>query len=214
MTKREWTIIGLLGAIVVVVLACLGGLMLTIVLTSPPRQVERVAVSDLPSVTPAQLPTQLSPTQVKPTTPPQPTAQRLSTATALPTTTKSFQPTVTATPDSVAPPFKQICNKDETMTGVQVEEELKRTVGKKVVDWQGWVYDVSQTGSNYKVQIAMESPSALFWSRDIEIIGVSRDTALRLSKKQMVTFSGTIQGFENAFGVYCNPLIIEKATIK
>jgi hypothetical protein len=91
MTKKEWTIIGVLG---VAVLGCLGVLMLTM-LTTPPRQAERVAVSDLlPSVTPAQLPTQLSATQVKPTMPPQPTPR----PTETPQPTNTPQPTLTLSP--------------------------------------------------------------------------------------------------------------------
>jgi hypothetical protein len=132
-----------------------------------------------------------------------------------PTAVAASVPTLvpTATPDWIAPPFEQICKKDKSMTDVQLEEHLKQFVGKKAVDWRGWVYDVTESSSGYTVSIAMDPPGGLLWSRDIEIVGISKDQALRLKKEQKVTFSGTIRKIGVFLGSICNPLTIEDGTI-
>lgn len=122
-------------------------------------------------------------------------------------------PTATATPDWIAPPFRELCKKDASLTDAQMEQHLKEFSGKKVVDWQGWVYDVYESGSNYTVLIGMDPPGGLLWSRDIEIVGVSKDQAFHLRKEQKVGFSGTIREVGTFLGTICNPLVIEDGTV-
>ena len=112
-----------------------------------------------------------------------------------------------------APPYQQLCRRDETLTDAQFVEYLESLRGKKVIDWSGWIYDVYDRSGGYDVLIAMDPPSFL-WSRDIELLGLPKDQALALQKEQQVVFSGTIRDVGAFLGKACNPIEIEKATLE
>ena len=113
-------------------------------------------------------------------TPAPPRVDALGTPLRTPTTL----PTPTATPTSWAPPFKQLCERDKTLTDAQFVEYLETFRGKKVIDWTGWVYDVHDRSRGYAVLIAMDPPGFL-WARDIELLGLPKDQAL-CSQVQLV----------------------------
>jgi hypothetical protein len=121
--------------------------------------------------------------------------------------------TPSPSPEWMAPPYKSICKKDDSMTSVQLEAYLDSFIGKKIENWHGWVYEVRESGTSYTVLIGMDPPGGLLWSRNVEIVGVEQEQALRLRKEQKVTFSGTIREVGNFFGSICNPITIENATI-
>jgi hypothetical protein len=168
--------------------------------TREPRDTDTPEATSTPSAT--DTPT-LAPT-------PAPTATPSRTHTPLPSPT----PFPTATPDWVAPPFDELCERDTSLTDAQQEKALEEHVGKKVVQWQGWVSEVREGFSDYWVLVAMEPPGGLLWVRDIRIVGVPEDRALSLNKKQKVTFSGTIRGIGTFLGSICNPVVIGDATIE
>ena len=142
-------------------------------------------------------------------TPTPPRANALGT----PLPTPTALPTPTVTPTAWAPPFKQLCERDKTLTDAQFVEYLESLRGKEVIDWTGWVYDVFDRSGGYTVLIAMRPPGA-FWSRNIELLGLPKDQALELQKEQKVVFSGTIRDAGAFLGQACNPIEIEKATLE
>lgn len=124
------------------------------------------------------------------------------------------KPSLTPTPHSWAPPFKQLCERHKTLTDVQFVEYLESFRDKKIIDWTGWVYDVYDYSDGYTVLIAMKPPGGLLWARDIELLGLPKDQALDLQKEQKVVFSGTIRDVGAFLGQPCNPIKIEKATLE
>jgi hypothetical protein len=119
----------------------------------------------------------------------------------------------TPTPGDMAPPFDELCRKDPNLTDIQMEKHLEGFIGKRIVNWQGWVYEVHDQSGGYVVLVALNPPGGLLWTRDIEIADIPEDLAFRLSKRQKITFSGTIRKVGIFLGSICNPISIESATI-
>lgn len=124
----------------------------------------------------------------------------------------------TATPEPATPipewmalSFLELCDNNDRLTDIQQEDLAASQAGKKVVGWTGWVYDVERRDDAYMVQIDMTR--GIFKSRQIEIMGVSRDVAAALNVDQQVIFDGTIQSVEMFASDICNPIIIVDATI-
>ena len=118
----------------------------------------------------------------------------------------------TPTPEWMAPSFEEMCGNDANMTDVQQEDYAAAMAGKKIVGWVGAVYDVERAGDTYTVQVNM-NPGGLFKSRQIEILGLSREVAGGLNVDQMIAFDGTIQAVEMFAGGLCNPIKVVEATI-
>jgi hypothetical protein len=118
----------------------------------------------------------------------------------------------TPTPEWMAPPFKDICDGSTNRTEIQNETLAEAMVGKKVIGWTGAVYDVQRSGDTFRVEVDMRG--GFIRSRQIDILGVGQDIAAILNVDQEITFDGTIQSVDMAFGVLCNPLVLVDATIK
>ena len=119
----------------------------------------------------------------------------------------------TVTPEWMAPSYKDMCDESKSLTSVQFEELQKNFIAKKVVDWQGWVYNVRESGATYTVEIGLKNPTGAFlWARDIEINGLAKAMAGNLSLRQKVTFSGTISKISNTIS-NCNPIYLDHATV-
>lgn len=117
----------------------------------------------------------------------------------------------TATPEWMAPPFKDFCEGSTNRTEVQNEALAESMTGKKVVGWTGAVYDVQRSGDTFRVEVNMRG--GFIRSRDINILDVGQDIAAGLNVDQEITFDGTIQSVDMAFGVLCNPLVLVDTTI-
>lgn len=135
------------------------------------------------------------------------TPTRLAAASPVPPT-----PTLTRDP-SIAPPYEELCKRPPDMTDVQFERHFQQFAGKRITDWPGWVYDVTQFGGIYQVSIAMRPPGGLLWSRQVEINNIPADLALSLNKQQPIVFSGTIREVGLFLGQPCNPIHVENADI-
>lgn len=118
----------------------------------------------------------------------------------------------TATPEWMAPSFEEICGNNATMTDIQQEDLAAKMAGKKIVGWTGKVYDVERDGDSYKVQV--DIAQGFIKSRQVEILGVTRDVAEKLNVDQVITFDGTIKSVDMFAGDLCNPINVVEATIQ
>jgi hypothetical protein len=118
----------------------------------------------------------------------------------------------TEIPEWMAPAFKEICGSNSELTEIQQEKKVKRMTGKKVVGWEGAIYDVRHDGDKYMVSVNMD-PGGIIRARQVEIPGLGADVAA-LKVDQRIVFSGTIQKIDVTFGVVCNPMVLTEATVK
>lgn len=118
----------------------------------------------------------------------------------------------TATPEWMAPSFSEICDNNATLTDIQQEDLAAKMASKKIVGWTGKVYDVERDGDLYKVQVDIRQ--GFMKSRQLEILGVSRDIAGKLNVDQVITFDGTIKSVDMFAGDICNPINVVEATLR
>jgi hypothetical protein len=95
------------------------------------------------------------------------------------------------------------------MTDPQLKAHAAQYAGQTFRGWQGWVYDVTDSGSGtYDLEIAME-PRGILWSRNIVIENIPTDLATRLNVEQPITFDGRIKQVDYTFEVMCNPMYVD-----
>ncbi len=117
--------------------------------------------------------------------------------TPVPTDTPAPEPTDTPVPS--APPFEEIRASHEAMTEAQWKNYRTQIEGTMVVDWQGWIDEVTGEPGRYKVVIDMDSPDEILSYAEVRF-AVPDDVALGLAKDQPVTFSGQIKAAVDMLG--------------
>jgi hypothetical protein len=117
-------------------------------------------------------------------------------------------------PDSttIEATFSNICKTDPDWTEIQTQAYLAGFIGRDIFDWAGYVYEVRELGGQYELLVAMEPPG-LLWARNVEIPGISAETAVALQKEQPIRFSGTLSRVDRSFGTNCNPIVVQDATL-
>jgi len=140
---------------------------------------------------------------------PTPTITQVPTNTSTPTPAHTPTPTNTRDPNVIAS-YEELCKVPlRDMTELEIENYIKSAIGKRVIDWPGYVYDASAT----RVEVAIE-PRGPLWARDIVLYGVPRSVAETLRVNQPILFSGRIRHIGLFLGTICNPLEIDQATLK
>ena len=80
--------------------------------------------------------------------------------------------------------------KDNELTEIQRNKIIKSYIGQKVI-WQGWIYDVKQSGNKYSCTVSMDKPDAFAYYPDYTF-PVNEELAFNLKKGQVVWVTGTI----------------------
>lgn len=102
--------------------------------------------------------------------------------------------------------FDSIDSNCRTMTELQFEEYAEELVGKEVT-WSGYVIDVEEAFlGGYKIAVSTDYPSSSGFGEDADALAeageegypdisfeLPKKVAAKLSKKQSITFSGTIE---------------------
>lgn len=172
-------------------------LLIVFVPKSPPRESPPKVINSPSATVPPAKQIILVPTKI-PTETSAPTATSTPTPTPIPTNTPL--PTTTNTPVPLAPPFDEIRTNMNAMTDAQWEAYTPGLKGLAVVDWQGWVEDVSaENFGAYKILVDMDSPQELFSLYDVEF-HIKGALALRLRKDSAIAFSGKIKRVYKVLG--------------
>jgi hypothetical protein len=109
--------------------------------------------------------------------------------------------------------YAAVCGIDESkVTEVQLAQYARQFGGHTFSNWQGYVYDVQERNGQYNLQLA-DSKRGFIWARTMEVNGIPAELAIQLNVEQPVLVSGRIVAVEVGFGVICNPIIIDNATI-
>lgn len=118
-----------------------------------------------------------------------------------------------AAPAGTGPTFAQICKVDEhNLTEIQLKSHADSFAGQTFTNWQGYVYDVQEQDGRYTVELA-DDTGGFIWTRDMEVQGIPAEVAEPLLVKQRVLISGRISEVQVNFGVACNPIIIDSASL-
>jgi hypothetical protein len=120
------------------------------------------------------------------------------------------QPTAPATdtPDpNVVASYDDLCRSSSNMTELQVQQYVQGFVGKRVVNWVGYVFDASETS----IWIANE-PRGFLWSPQMQLYGVPTEVAASLNVNQRVIFTGKIREVGTFLGQICAGLAIDVTT--
>lgn len=99
-----------------------------------------------------------------------------------------------------APDFNTIRNTMNGMTDVQWNEYSNTLIGRQVVNWHGWIEEVTTSVGGFPtVNIDMDPPSEMFSVQDV-YFELPSDQAMKLFKDQEVVFSGRIDFLYNLIG--------------
>jgi hypothetical protein len=117
------------------------------------------------------------------------------------------------TPDWLAPSFAALCDQYEVMTISQRQAFAEAMVGKRIIGWTGQVYRVERWDlQRYVIKIDMRG-DRFFRTRQVELLGVSRELVAQLEVGQQLRFDGAIRSIPMYAEGGCNPIYIVEASI-
>jgi hypothetical protein len=117
------------------------------------------------------------------------------------------------TSDWIAPSFAELCDKNDMMTPRQRMAYAQAMTGKHIVGWVGRVYAVERWDvQHYVIKVDMRG-DYIFRTRQVEIVGVSRELAARLKVDQQLFFDGTIRSIQVSGEQRCNPIYLVEARV-
>lgn len=119
----------------------------------------------------------------------------------------------TPLPAVEGPTYEQYKGDHETMTDAQWAAHIKTLSGNHITNWSGWVHDVVRENDNvYRIELDQDGPDEPFAVPDVYVQIPAAD-ATQFNKGQQITYSGTIDHIDCAFGL-CRVIVRQPAIQK
>lgn len=96
--------------------------------------------------------------------------------------------------------FNTVYNNSKNMTDAQFDQYKEKVEGERI-SWTGYVVEVKEEffGDDYEVLVDMHDPNSLS-VQDVYLNGIESDLALKLNKKDRISFEGNINSVNKVLG--------------